>query len=211
LELLGDKMSNDEVMKNQKTKATVVLISLLTMILLVTFLGCSKSPKAAKKSFVDDFRGIKWFTKKSNIPDFEKKYELLYYNFSDENSEWVKKDEDTNLGDTPVNGISYIFCGVKRKGGDGEFCKVDISYDSINYDRLVSFFTQTLNVSPAKDYKQKPTYSTYGGTLNITKAIWNLPTVKIKVYKSFETPTETAITTCTIEAKKEKSKTGGGL
>jgi hypothetical protein len=209
--LLGDKMSNDEVMKNQKTKVTVVLIGLLTVVLLVTFLGCSKSPEAAKKSFVDDFRGIKWFTKKSQIPDFEKRYELLYYDFYDETSEWVKKDEDTNIGDTPVNGISYIFCGVQSKGGDGELCKVDISYDSINYDRLVSFFTQTLNVSPAKDYKQKPTYSTYGGTLNITKAIWNLPTVKIKVYKSFETPTETAITTCTIEAKKEKSKTGGGL
>ncbi|MFA5181452.1 MAG: hypothetical protein WC405_09055 [Syntrophales bacterium] len=193
------------------------------MALLVVFLGCSgggekasvdpakKEAATSKKPLVNDFRGIKWFTKKSEIQGFEGGFEKEYHNQYTKRSFWNKKDENASLGDTPLRSIDYVFCNVKKKGGDGEFCEVKIEYDSINYEKLVSFFTQTLNVSPAQDYKQEPNIFESGGTINTTTALWDLPSIKIEIVKSYKTSDGIWTTRCHITPKKEKSKTGGGL
>jgi len=202
----------------------------LLMALLVVFLGCSgsgdkaaidpankeaetvkKEATAAKKPLVDDFRGIKWFTKKSEIPGFEGSFEKEYHDKYAKTSVWNKKDENKSLGDTLLNGIGYVFCDVKKEGGDGEFCEVKIDYESINYEKLVSFFTHTLNVSPAQDYKQEPNLFESGGTISTTTALWDLPSIKIEIVKSFKSSAGMWTTWCNIIPKKEKSKTGGGV
>jgi len=208
-------------MKTQKTKVTVILTSLLTMILLVVFLGCSggggdkksdpaQSQKeatpavkqeAAKKPLVDDFRGIKWFTKKSEIPGFAESF-VLYYDYPDsQTSVWEKKDENKSMGNIPLDYVRYTFCYFKEKGGDGKFCKVDFSFDRANYDNVVSFLNQSLGAFGAQTSVTEPPENKYVKPIIITTTRWDLPSIRVEVSNGH----------CTIEPKKEKSKTGGGL
>ena len=189
------------------------------MALLVVLFGCSGSGEKAsgdsatkevdtvkkeavvKKPLIDDFRGIKWFTKRSAIPGFSENFKTGY-------NGWKKKNENNSMGDTPVKDIEYQFCGANNAE---EFCAVQIDYDPINYEKLVSFFSQTLNVSPAQDFKDESNFDSYGTRTQRTTAVWDLPTVIITITKSVNTTTGLTFSSCKIEAKKEKSKTGGGL
>jgi len=196
------------------------------MALLVVFLGCSgsgekaavdpakkeaetvkKEAPASKKPLIDDFRGIKWFTKRSEIPGFSENFANRDYSI-DGGSTWTKKDENKSLGDIPLTEIVYVFCGDKKKGDD-EFCGVKLDFDSSNFDNVSSFLNASLGTFGAQNTENQMDFNDprLRTKDTITTAKWDLPSLRIEIRKL----SQYSSVTCEIWAKKEKSKTGGGL
>jgi len=205
-------------MKNQKTKVT----SILTIIIfLVVFIGCSESEKkeantssssktSTKESkvkninsdtpLVNDFRGIKWFTKKADIPDL--KFEP-YDQYTGK-----KINENNSIGDIPLESISYYF------NGKDQLREVELSFDGVHYDKLVSFFTKTMGVDPYQQSEKIIVPEMFGSgstTVHKSTSVWDLPSINIVIEKSIFANSSGVRGKCNIKPKAEKTRTGGGL
>jgi len=139
-------------MKTKRFFITAAVFVTLSLIMV----PCSNSTSLGSNNTLNTgFRGIKWFTKKSQISGLYKptNFDFGQYIF-------FRKNENNSLGDIPLTAIQYHF------NENEEFDYVTISFEKAHFERIIEYFTNILG--------------RYSSTnLNV---VWDLPLIKVTIW-----------------------------